>query len=225
MNRKKGLLLQAGMKYILGLIMVGLLVFLPAGTLCYPGGWLFCGLLFVPMLLLGIVLYLKAPDLLEKRLESREKESAQKQVIGLSLLMFVAGFVLAGLDFRFSWLPMPMWVQIGAGVMLLGAYGMYAEVMRENAYLSRTVRVQDGQQVVDTGLYGMVRHPMYLATTLLFLAIPLVLGSWVAFVVFLLYPVLLIKRIRNEETVLAAELAGYTEYMKKVKWRMLPLIW
>ena len=225
MERKKGLLLQAVTKYLAGLVLVGLLVFLPAGTLHYSGGWLFCGLLFVPMLLLGIVLYLKALGLLEKRLESKEKETEQKQVVSLSLLMFVGGFILAGLDFRFGWLPMPMGVQVGAGVVLLVAYALYAEVMRENAYLSRTVQVQEGQQVVDTGLYGIVRHPMYSATVLLFLAIPLVLGSWIAFVVFLLYPALLVKRIRNEEAMLSAELAGYQAYMKKVKWRMFPLIW
>lgn len=225
MKAKKDLLLQAVTKYLAGLVLVGLLVFLPAGTLRYFGGWLFCGLLFVPMLLLGIVLYLKAPGLLEKRLESKEKQSEQKKVVSLSLLMFVGGFVLAGLDFRFGWLPMPAVVQIGAGVVLLGAYGLYAEVMRENAYLSRTVQVQEGQQVVDTGLYGIVRHPMYAATVLLFLAIPLVLGSWIAFAVFLLYPALLVKRIRNEEVVLAAELTGYQAYMKQVKWRMFPLIW
>lgn len=219
------LLLNALTKYLAGLMLVGLLLFLPAGTLRYPGGWRFTALLFIPMLLLGIVLFLKAPDLLKKRLASKEKENAQKAVVGASLLMFVGGFVAAGLDFRFGWSAMPGWLSTAASVVLLLSYGLYAEVMRENAYLSRTVEVQEGQKLIDTGLYGLVRHPMYMATVLLFLSIPLVLGSWWAFAIFLIYPALLVGRIRNEETVLEAGLPGYTEYKQKVKFRMIPFIW
>ena len=184
-----------------------------------------CGLLFLPILIFGCVLFLKAPELLKKRLASRETESAQKQVIAASLLMFVGGFVVAGLDFRFGWSRVPEWVVIAASVCLLGSYGLYAEVMRENAYLSRTVEVQQGQKVIDTGLYGIVRHPMYMATTVLFLSMPLVLGSWYAFGIFLAYPLLLVKRIKNEEAVLEAGLSGYREYKQKVKYRMFPFIW
>lgn len=219
------LLISALTKYLAGLFLVGLILFLPAGTLNYPGGWLFCGLLFVPMLILGIVLWRKAPALLEKRLRSKEKLSAQKSVIGLSLLMFVGGFALAGLDFRFGWTRVPDWLVIVAACLLLLSYGLYAEVMRENAWLSRTVEVQEGQQVVDSGLYGIVRHPMYAVTTALFLSIPLVLGSWIAFAVFLIYPALMVKRIRSEEQLLEAELPGYTDYQKKVKYRMIPFLW
>ena len=219
------LLISALTKYLAGLFLVGLILFLPAGTLNYPGGWLFCGLLFVPMLILGIVLWLKAPALLEKRLRSKEKLSAQKSVIGLSLLMFVGGFALAGLDFRFGWTSVPGWLVVTAACLLLLSYGLYAEVMRENAWLSRTVEVQEGQQVVDSGLYGIVRHPMYAVTTVLFLSIPLVLGSWTAFAVFLIYPALMVKRIRSEEQLLEAELPGYTDYQKKVKYRIIPFLW
>ena len=219
------LLISALTKYLAGLFLVGLILFLPAGTLNYPGGWLFCGLLFVPMLILGIVLWLKAPALLEKRLRSKEKLSAQKSVIGLSLLMFVGGFALAGLDFRFGWTSVPDWLVVTAACLLLLSYGLYAEVMRENAWLSRTVEVQEGQQVVDSGLYGIIRHPMYAVTTVLFLSIPLVLGSWIAFAVFLIYPALMVKRIRSEEQLLEAELPGYTDYQKKVKYRMIPFLW
>lgn len=219
------LLISALTKYLAGLFLVGLILFLPAGTLNYPGGWLFCGLLFVPMLILGIVLWRKAPALLEKRLRSKEKLSAQKSVIGLSLLMFVGGFALAGLDFRFGWTTVPGWLVVTAACLLLLSYGLYAEVMRENAWLSRTVEVQEGQQVVDSGLYGIVRHPMYAVTTVLFLSIPLVLGSWIAFVVFLIYPALMVKRIRSEEQLLEAELPGYADYQKKVKYRMIPFLW
>ena len=219
------LFLSAVTKYLLGLAMIAALLFLPAGTLRYPGGWLFICLLFGPMLLLGIVLFLKAPDLLKKRLNHKEKETAQKKVVSASALMFLGGFVAAGLDFRFGWSVMPRWVSIASSVVLLLSYGLYAEVMRENAYLSRTVEVQEGQKVIDTGLYGIVRHPMYMATTFLFLSIPLVLGSWFAFLIFLIYPFLMVKRIKNEEMVLAKDLPGYTEYLKKVKYRMIPYIW
>ena len=219
------LLISALTKYVAGLLLMGLVLFLPAGTLHYPGGWLLCGLLFIPMLLLGIVLVVKAPELLEKRLRSKEEQLAQKRVVGLSALMFVGGFVLAGLDHRFGWTAVPTWVMAAASVLLLVSYGLYAEVMRENAWLSRTVEVQTGQQVVDTGLYGIVRHPMYAVTTILFLSMPLVLGSWIAFFIFLVYPMLLVSRIKHEETLLAAELPGYADYQKKVRYRMIPFIW
>lgn len=219
------LLIQALTKYLAGLGLMGLVLFLPAGTLAYPNGWLFCGLLFIPMLLLGIVLLWKAPELLEKRLRTKETQAAQKQVIAVSFLMFVGGFALAGLDYRFGWTQVPGWLVILASVLLLGSYGLYAEVMRENAWLSRSVEIQDGQQVVDTGLYGIVRHPMYAVTTVLFLSMPLVLGSWIAFCIFLIYPALLVKRIRHEEAMLEAELPGYREYQKKVKYRMIPFLW
>lgn len=172
-----------------------------------------------------IVLLLKAPELLAKRLHNKEKEDAQKKIVGLTALVFIAGFVLAGLDFRFGWSKMPLWLIIAASVLFLIGYGLYAEVMRENAYLSRTVEVQENQKVIDTGLYGIVRHPMYFATILLFMAIPIVLGSWIAFIIFLGYPVLITKRIRNEEAVLEKGLEGYTEYKQKVKYRIFPFIW
>lgn len=219
------LLTQALTKYLAGLLMVGLLLFLPAGTMNYPNGWIFCGLLFLPMLVLGIVLYLKAPALLEKRLQSKEAQTEQKQVVSLSLLMFLGGFVLAGLDFRFGWTAVSGWLVTLSSILLLISYGLYGEVMRENAWLSRTVEVQEGQQVVDSGLYGIVRHPMYAVTTVLFLSIPLVLGSWISFAVFLIYPVLMVKRIQNEEQLLKESLPGYAAYMKKVKYRMIPFIW
>lgn len=219
------LLLNALLKYCAGLVLVGALLFLPAGTLHYPNGWLFMGLLFVPMLLLGVVLFLKSPDLLAKRLNAKEKQSAQKGVVALSGLAFFIGFLVAGLDFRFGWSHVPGWLTALSALILLLSYGLYAEVMRENAYLSRTVEVQEGQKVVDTGLYGVVRHPMYLATILLFLSIPLVLGSWWSFLIFLHYPVLIAARIKNEEKVLEEGLPGYREYKNKVKYKIIPLIW
>lgn len=208
------LLISALTKYLAGLFLVGLILFLPAGTLQYPNGWRFCALLFLPMLLLGIILFLKAPALLEKRLHSRENQAAQKQVVGIAALMFMGGFVLAGLDFRFGWTRVPVWLINAASILLLVSYGLYAEVMRENAWLSRTVEVREGQQVVDTGLYGIVRHPMYAVTTILFLSIPLVLGSWISFAAFLIYPVLMAKRIQGEEALLEKELPGYRQYQK-----------
>lgn len=221
----KHLAIRALTKYIAGLLLIMAMLFLPAGTLYYPGGWLFIGLLFIPMFFLGLVLLIKKPELLEKRLKSKETESDQKQVIGVSALMFLGGFILSALDFRFGWTHVPIAVVALASVILLVAYALYAEVMRENAYLSRTVEVQESQTVIDTGLYGIVRHPMYFSTVLLFCAIPLVLGSWIGFVIFLVYPVLLVKRIKNEEEVLEAGLAGYKEYKEKVKYRMFPFIW
>ena len=219
------LLISALTKYLAGLLMMGVLLFLPAGTLQYPNGWLFCGLLFVPMLILGVMLFCKAPELLEKRLRTKETQTAQKQDIGVSALMFIGGFALAGLDFRFGWTRVPHWIVVTASVLLLISYGLYAEVMRENAWLSRSVEIQEGQTVVDTGLYGIVRHPMYAVTTLLFLSMPLILGSWISFTVFLIYPVLMVKRIKHEERLLEAELAGYRDYQKKVPYRLIPFLW
>ena len=224
MPREK-LLRQAVLKYLAGVLAVGLLVFLPAGTLRFPCGWLLTGILFLPMLLMGIVLFLRAPELLEKRLGAKEKQEAQKTVVRLSGLMFLAGFVLCGLDFRFRWLPLPRFVPIAAAAVFLAGYALYAEVLRENSYLSRTVHVQEGQKLIDTGLYGIVRHPMYLATVLMFAAMPLVLGSLIALPVFLIYPALMVLRIRNEEQVLAEGLPGYADYCRKVKYRLLPFIW
>lgn len=219
------LLISAVTKFAAGLLLLGLLLFLPAGTFEYVNGWLLIALLFVPMLILGIVLYTKAPALLEKRLQSKEKESTQKGVVAVSGLAFLASFILAGLDYRYGWTEVPGWVLGIASVIFLASYGLYAEVMRENAYLSRTIEVQEDQKVVDTGLYGIVRHPMYMATILMFLAMPVILGSWYAAAVMLVYPVVIIARIRNEENVLEEGLAGYKAYKKKVKYRILPYIW
>ena len=219
------LLLNALAKFLIGLLLVALLIFLPAGTIRYPGGLLFLGLLFVPMLLMGIVMLARARDLLAKRLDAKEKQAAQKGVQSLAGLVFMAGFVLAGLDFRFGWSDMPLPVVIAASVIFLIGYGLYAEVMRENAYLSRTVKVEEGQTVISTGLYGIVRHPMYLASVLMFLSIPLVMGSWYALIPFAFYPLLMVVRILDEEKLLTAELSGYEEYKGKVKYRMIPFIW
>ena len=219
------LFLNAFTKFLVGLLLVALLIFLPAGTLAYPGGLLFLCLLFVPMLLMGIVMLARARDLLAKRLDAKEKQAAQKGVQSLAGLVFMAGFVLAGLDFRFGWSDMPLPVVIAASVIFLIGYGLYAEVMRENAYLSRTVKVEEGQTVISTGLYGIVRHPMYLASVLMFLSIPIVMGSWYALIPFAFYPLLMVVRILDEEKLLTAELSGYEEYKRKVKYRMIPFIW
>lgn len=221
----KQLLIQAFFKTGSGAILMGLLLFLPAGTVHYWNAWLLLAILFLPMLVVGIVLMRKAPDLLRKRLNTKETESDQITVIIGSSAMFVSGFILAGLDFRFGWLPLPRWVSIAAAVVFLIAYALYVEVLRENAYLSRTVEIQENQNVIDTGLYGIVRHPLYSVTLLLFLSIPLVLGSLISLVVFLFYPFLIAKRIRNEEQVLEAGLEGYTEYKTRVKYRIIPFIW
>lgn len=221
----KTLARKALTKFAAGLLVIGLLIFLPAGTLKFPCGWLFIGVLFLPMLLMGLVMLRKAPDLLRRRLESKEKEQTQKLVVALSALMFLAGFVLCGLDFRFDWLQLPRWISWAAAAVFLIGYAMYAEVMRENSYLSRTVRVEAEQKVIDTGLYGIIRHPMYTATVLMFVMIPLMLGSLAALLVFLVYPVIIVLRIRNEEQVLRAELTGYTAYCTRVKYRLLPYIW
>lgn len=219
------LLISALTKFALGLVLLGAMLFVPAGTLAYPGGWLFMAVLFLPMLLLGTVLFFKAPALLQKRLSSKESESMQKGVIALSGLMFPAGFVLSALDFRFGWSAVPLWLTVTASVLFLIGYGMYAEVMRENAYLSRTVEVQENQVVISTGLYGIVRHPMYLATLLMFLPLPLILGSFFGLIPFALYPVLLVVRISNEEGVLLAQLDGYGAYKEKVTHKLIPFIW
>ena len=222
---KKNLFLEAIAKFLLGVVLVGLLVFLPAGSLRFPGGWLLMGILFVPMFIAGIVMLVKNPTLLKSRLQAKEKRAEQDMVVKLSGLMFLAGFIVAGLDFRFGWLPLPGWVNWVAAILFLIAYLLYAEVLRENAYLSRTIEVQEGQKVVSTGLYGIVRHPMYSATLLLFLAMPFVLGSFLSFLCFLCYPVLIVKRLKNEEDLLETELDGYKEYKEKVKFRLIPGIW
>ena len=219
------LLVNALTKFFCGLLLVGLLLFLPAGTFCYPYGWLFVGLLFIPMLIAGIIMFIKNPAFLAKRLDAKEKQGKQKGVVALSGLMFIAGFVVAGLDFRFGWSEMPIWVIVAASVLFLIAYLLYAEVMRENAYLSRTVKVEQGQTVVDTGLYGIVRHPMYAVTILLFLMIPLILGSWYALIAFAFYPAIIVVRLKDEEELLSRELAGYETYKKKVKYRLIPFVW
>lgn len=219
------LVINALLKYLIGLLMVGLILFFPAGNFAYWNGWLFISLLFIPMFFLGIVLLVKAPHLLEKRLNTKEKEGTQKKVVALSGFLFLVGFVLAGFDYRFGWTQVPTWLVIAASVILVISYGLYGEVMRENAYLSRTVEVQENQKVVDTGLYGVVRHPMYAVTIFLFLSFPLVLGSWVSFVLFLYYPLLIIVRIGNEEKVLEQGLEGYNEYKKRVKYRLIPFVW
>ena len=219
------LLLNAILKFTIGLLFVMVLLFLPAGTFGYPNGWLFIGLLFLPMLLLGAILFIKAPNLLEKHLNAKEKEGTQKGVVAFSALFFVAGFVIAGFDFRFGWSYVPSWAVAVASIILLISYALYAEVMRENAYLSRTVEVQEGQKIVDTGLYSVVRHPMYAVTVWLFLAIPIVLGSWWSFVCFLPYAAVIVIRIINEENVLTAGLEGYSDYKKRVKYRLIPFVW
>lgn len=219
------LLVNGLVKFLCGLLLVGLLIFLPAGTLAYSNGWLLMGLLFVPMLIAGFVMFFKSPDFLAKRLDVKEKQGKQKGVVAFSGLMFIAGFAVAGLDFRFGWSKMPSVVVIVASVLFLLAYALYAQVMRENAYLSRTIKVEEGQKVVDTGLYGVVRHPMYMATILLFLMIPLVLGSWYALIVFVFYPAIIIVRLKDEEDLLTRELPGYAEYKQKVKYRIIPFVW
>ena len=208
-----------------GIILMGLLIFIPAGSVWYWQGWLLMGILFIPMFIAGLIMMKKSPDLLRKRLDAREKQSEQKAVILLSGLMFLVGFVLAGLDFRFGWSHMPSWLSTAGTVIFLLSYLLYAEVLRENTWLSRTIEVQENQTVVDTGLYGIVRHPMYSATILLFLMIPLILGSWYALIIFAFYPVIIIVRLMDEEDLLTRELPGYAEYKKKVKYRIIPFVW
>ncbi len=221
----KKLLFQAISKYFFGLVVIALLLFLPAGTLRYWNAWLLIGILFVPMFFAGIVMMLRNPELLKKRLNAKENEDEQKTVILLSGIMFLAAFVVAGLNFRFGWIVMPRWTVIAAACVFLAAYLMYAEVLRENVYLSRTVEVQEHQKVIDTGLYGIVRHPMYAATVFLFLSMGLVLGSPISFVILLFYLPIIAKRIRNEEAVLAQGLDGYQAYKEKVRYKVIPFIW
>ena len=219
------LFFEAIIKFLLGVVLIGLLVFLPAGTLNYINGWIFMGVLFIPMFVAGIVMLIKSPNLLKSRLDAKEKQKEQNLVIKLSGLMFAAGFVVAGLDYRYNWIEVPMYVSYIATGFFILAYIMYAFVLKQNAYLSRTIKVQENQKVVSTGLYGVVRHPMYSATIILFLSMPLILGSLVAFFIFLVYPILIGFRAVNEEKILAIELEGYEEYMKKVKYRIIPFIW
>ena len=223
MNAK--LFFQAFVKFLIGLLLVGLLLFLPAGTFAYPQAWLLIGILFVPMFLAGLIMMRRNPELLRKRLNAKEDQAEQKTVIFLSGLMFLAAFLLAGLNFRFGWLVLPVWVSWAAAVLFLLAYALYAEVLRENAYLSRTIEVQENQKVIDTGLYGIVRHPMYMSTLILFLTMPLVLGSLISFIVMLAYLPIIAKRIRNEEQVLEEGLDGYREYKTRVRWKVIPFIW
>ena len=219
------LFFESIVKFLLGVVIIGLLLFIPANTINYWNGWLFMGILFIPMFIAGIVMMIKSPELLRKRLNAKEKEGEQKQVILLSGIMFLAGFIIAGLNYRYSWIMLPKNVVYVSTAIFIIAYILYAEVLRENAYLSRTIEVQENQKVVDTGLYGIVRHPMYAITILLFLSMPLVLGSIISFAIFLVYPSIICKRIKNEEEVLEKELKGYIEYKKKVKYKMIPFIW
>ena len=221
----KKLFVQAISKFVTGLVLIALLLFLPAGTICYWNGWLLIGIPFIPMLAAGIVMMLRNPELLEKRLKAKESEGEQKTVIVLSGVMFFAAFVVAGLNYRFGWIVMPRWTVIAAAIVFLAAYLMYAEVLRENTYLSRTVEIQKHQKVIDTGFYGIVRHPMYSATVFLFLSMGLVLGSPISFAILICYLPIIAKRIRNEEEVLAQGLEGYAEYRDKVKYKVIPLIW
>lgn len=215
----------ASIKFFTGLVLVGLLLFLPAGTIHYPCGWLLMAVLFVPMFIVGVLMLLRSPELLKRRLNAKEKETEQKKVVALSGVMFIAAFVVAGLNFRYSWIAMPTWSVWSAVAVFLLSYIMYAEVVRENEYLSRTIEVQENQKVIDTGLYGIVRHPMYSATVLMFLSMPLVLGSLPSFVIMLAYIPIIVKRISNEEKVLMNELCGYREYCNRVKYRLFPFVY
>lgn len=219
------LFVKAITKFLSGLILVGLLLFLPAGTFAYPQGWLLMSILFVPMFIAGLIMMKKSPELLRKRLNVKEEQAEQKTVIALSGLMFLASFIIAGLNFRFGWIRLPLWVSYAAALLFLAGYVLYAEVLRENVWLSRTVEVQENQRVIDTGLYGIVRHPMYMSTLILFLAMPLVLGSVISFVIMLLYIPIIAKRIRNEEQVLENGLEGYAEYRKRVRYKVIPFVW
>jgi protein-S-isoprenylcysteine O-methyltransferase Ste14 len=219
------LLISALIKYIFGVALVALMLFLPAGDFVYPNAWLFMALLFVPMLILGVWLYVANPALLASRLKNKEQRMEQKHVVALSGIIFISVFVLCGLDYRYDWSEVPRWLVCVASVLLLVGYAMYAEVMRENAYLSRTIEVQEGQQLIDTGMYAVVRHPMYSATIIMYMAIPLVLGSLWALILMLFYPLVIVIRIQNEEQLLVQELPGYREYQKRVKYKIIPGIW
>ena len=223
MNTK--LFFEAITKYLLGLLLVGILLFIPAGSLKYINGWLFICLLFIPMFIAGIVMMLKNPELLKNRLNAKEKQKEQKEVLIISSIMFISGFIIAGLNYRYKWIELPNIVIIISSIIFIISYILYAEVLRENTYLSRTIEVKDNQKVVDTGMYSVVRHPMYLVTIILFLTMQLILNSLISFIIFLIYPFIIIKRIKNEEKVLEKELKGYTQYKKKVKYRLIPFIW
>ena len=219
------LFLQAIIKYVFGVLIVGCLLFIPANSFDYWNGLLFMGLLFIPMFIAGIILMIKNPELLRKRLNAKEQENEQKWVLLFSGLMFIAGFIVAGLNYKYKWIEMPNVVIIISSILFIIAYILYAEVLRENTYLSRTIEVQENQKVIDTGLYGIVRHPMYSVTIILFLTMPLILGSIISFIIFLIYPIIIGKRIKNEEKVLEKDLKGYTEYTKKVKYKVIPFLW
>ena len=219
------LFIQAITKYLLGVILVGVLIFIPAGTLAFTQGWILMGILFIPMFIAGVIMLCKSPDLLRSRLDAKEKQKDQSIVVKLSGLMFLVGFLVAGLGIRFEWYVLPMGVTVSAAIVFAAGYILYAEVLRENTYLSRTIEVQENQKVVDTGLYGIVRHPMYSATLLMFFAMPLVLGSVFSFIIFLTYPFIIIKRLKSEEEFLEKELEGYSEYKQKVKYRLIPFVW
>ena len=219
------LFIEALVKFVFGIIIVGLLVFLPAGTLYFMNGWLFMALLFIPIFIVGIIMMIKNPDLLKSRLDVKEEESEQKSVVVISGLMFLIGFVIAGLNYRFNWLFLPDCIVVFGSILFILSYLMYVEVLRENSFLSRTIKVNKKQKVVDTGLYSIVRHPMYLITIFLFLSMPLILNSLISFLIFLVYPLIIIKRINNEEKILEKELCGYKEYKKKVRYKLIPFIW
>ena len=223
MNTK--LFFEAIFKFLLGVILVGFLIFIPAGTINYVNGWLFMGLFFIPMFIAGIIMMVKSPNLLRSRLNAKEKESEQREVVLLSGLMFLSGFIIAGLNYRFNLIQMPNIVVVISSIIFIISYIIYAEVLRENIFLSRTIEVQKQQKIIDTGLYALVRHPMYTATIFMFLSIPLILGSVISFIIFLVYPFIIIKRLNNEEQVLEKELKGYKEYKKKVKYKLIPFIW
>ena len=219
------LLVNAIAKFICGLMLVGLLIFLPAGSLKYFNGWLLIGVMFVPMLFLGAILFFKSPSLLEKRLDVKEKEESQKAIVALSALLFLGGFFISGFDYRFGWSKVPLWCVITGAVAFLFSYLIYAEVVRENTYLSRIVKVEKDQKIIDHGLYGIVRHPMYMSTVFMFVSVPIILGSWFSLIIFLHYPIIIVVRILCEEKLLEKELSGYKEYKQKVKYRLIPFIW
>ena len=224
-NYEHKIIYTSNNKIFIGRFIVGGLLFIPAKSFKYWNGWLFMGLLFIPMFIAGIILMIKNPELLRKRLNAKEQENEQKWVLLFSGLMFIAGFIVAGLNYKYKWIEMPNAVTIISSILFIIAYILYAEVLRENTYLSRTIEVQENQKVIDTGLYGIVRHPMYTTTILLFLTMPLILGSIISFIIFLIYPIIIGKRIKNEEKVLEKDLKGYTEYKKKVKYKLIPFIW
>ena len=219
------LLLEAIIKYILGFLFVSLLIFIPAGSLNYFNGWLFIGLLFIPIFIVGVIMFLKSPELLKSRLDVKEKEKDQKTVVAVSAVMFVLGFVISGLNYRFKWIEVPNFIVLIGSILFIISYIIYAEILRENVFLSRTIKVEKKQKLIDTGLYKIVRHPMYTITIIMFLSIPLILGSIISFIIFLIYPLIIIKRIKNEEEVLEKELKNYKEYKSKVKYRLIPFVW